>query len=85
MLPVVRALTGPADGPLADNNFGDTLGPGVAGPIAFLFILVLAIATALLVRNMNARLRRLPREFPPESASTPDDASGEPRTDNQTR
>ena len=37
-----------------------------------LFIIaLLAIATVLLIRNMNARLRRLPDRFPgPEGATT---------------
>jgi hypothetical protein len=49
---------------LAGNNFGDTLGDGVAGPLGLLIIVLLVIATILLVRNMNARLRRLPDHFP---------------------
>jgi Na+-transporting methylmalonyl-CoA/oxaloacetate decarboxylase gamma subunit len=47
------------------NNFGDTRGGALAGPLGLFMILVLLIATVLLIRNMNARLRRLPREFPP--------------------
>jgi hypothetical protein len=35
-----------------------------AGPLGLLVILLMLLATWLLVRNMNARLRRLPREFP---------------------
>jgi hypothetical protein len=49
---------------LADNNFGDTLGDGVAGPLGLLIIVLMVIATILLIRNMNARLRRLPDHFP---------------------
>jgi hypothetical protein len=49
---------------LAVNNFGDTRSGGLAGPMALLFILLLAVATVLLIRNMNARLRRLPEQFP---------------------
>jgi hypothetical protein len=49
---------------VASNNFGDTLGDGVAGPLGLLIIVLLVIATVLLVRNMNARLRRLPDHFP---------------------
>ncbi|MGI8646985.1 MAG: hypothetical protein ACR2JX_01965 [Mycobacteriales bacterium] len=45
------------------NNFGDTLSSGVAGPIAGVVILLLGIATVLLIRNMNSRLRRLPKSF----------------------
>jgi hypothetical protein len=55
-----------ADGvtPLADNSFGDNLGDGVAGPVGLLIIVLLAIATVLLVRNMNKHLKRLPESFP---------------------
>jgi hypothetical protein len=49
---------------LAVNNFGDTRSGGLAGPMALLIILLLAAATVLLIRNMNARLRRLPEKFP---------------------
>jgi hypothetical protein len=50
--------------PPTRNNFGDTMSDGMAGPLALLIIVLLAIATALLIRNMNARLRRLPERFP---------------------
>jgi hypothetical protein len=50
--------------PPTHNNFGDTMSDGVAGPLALLIIVLLAIATALLIRNMNQRLRRLPERFP---------------------
>ena len=36
-----------------------------AGPLGLLVVVLIALATVLLIRNMNARLRRLPREFPP--------------------
>lgn len=50
---------------LADNNFGDTRsGDGLAGPMALLVILLLAVATIFLIRNMNSRLKRLPESFP---------------------
>lgn len=49
---------------LADNNFGDTRsGDGLAGPIALVLILLLAAGTIFLIRNMNARLKRLPDKF----------------------
>lgn len=56
---------------LAQNNFGNTRTGGLAGPMGLFLILVLATATVLLIRNMNARLRRLPNQFPPASDSTP--------------
>ncbi len=46
------------------NNFGDTRSGGLAGPIGLFIIVLLAIATVLLIRNMNSRLRRLPDRFP---------------------
>jgi hypothetical protein len=46
------------------NNFGDTRGGALAGPLGLFMILVLLVATVLLIRNMNSRLRKLPREFP---------------------
>lgn len=48
---------------LADNNFGDTMSNGLAGPTGLVIILLLVIGTVLLIRNMNARLRRLPDHF----------------------
>ena len=49
---------------LAENNFGDTRSGGLAGPMGLFLIVLLAIATVLLIRNMNTRLRRLPDRFP---------------------
>jgi hypothetical protein len=46
------------------NNFGDTRGGALAGPLGLFLIVLLLIATVLLIRNMNSRLRKLPREFP---------------------
>ncbi|WFE23500.1 hypothetical protein O7621_09595 [Solwaraspora sp. WMMD937] len=48
---------------LAVNNFGDTRSGGLAGPMGLFLLLVLAAATVFLIRNMNARLRRLPQRF----------------------
>jgi hypothetical protein len=47
----------------ADNNFGDTRSGGLAGPTGLVIILFLIVGTVLLIRNMNARLRRLPERF----------------------
>jgi hypothetical protein len=60
------------DGVLAVNNFGDTESGGLAGPMGLLVIVVLVIATVLLIRNMNKRLRRLPDSF-----------SNEPKTERE--
>ena len=51
---------------LAVNNFGDTRSGGLAGPMGLFIIVLLCIATVLLIRNMNKRLRRLPDSFPDE-------------------
>jgi hypothetical protein len=49
---------------LAENNFGDTRSGGLAGPMGLFIIVVLAIVTVLLIRNMTMRIKRLPAEFP---------------------
>lgn len=49
---------------LAVNNFGDTRSGGLAGPMGLFIIVLMAIGTVLLIRNMNKRLRRLPDSFP---------------------
>jgi hypothetical protein len=49
---------------LAVNNFGDTRSGGLAGPAGLFVIVLMSIATVLLIRNMNKRLRRLPDSFP---------------------
>jgi hypothetical protein len=61
---------------LATNNFGDTReGSGLAGPIGLLVILLLAAATIFLIRNMNARLRKLPDEFPKSRSTDTSDSA----------
>ncbi|HEX5595828.1 MAG TPA: hypothetical protein VFX61_07395 [Micromonosporaceae bacterium] len=60
---------------LAQNNFGNTRSGGLAGPMGLFLIAVLAITTVLLIRNMNARLRRLPDRFPQQ---VKDEAAGQP-------
>ena len=42
-----------------------------AGPLGLLVVVLMLIATALLIRNMNSRLKRLPREFPPPPGDDP--------------
>jgi hypothetical protein len=59
-----------------DNYFGDTLGGGLAGPTALVIILLLATGTVLLIRNMNARLRRLPETFEQPRRDAPATADG---------
>ena len=48
---------------LADNNFGDTRSGGLAGPMGLLLIIILGAVTALLIRNMSKRIKRLPSTF----------------------
>lgn len=59
---------------LAENNFGDTRSGGLAGPTGLVIVLLLVVGTVLLIRNMNARLRRLPSSFEPP----PGDAAAAP-------
>ena len=42
-----------------------------AGPFGLLILLLMLVATFLLIRNMSARIKRLPPEFPDEDG--PDD------------
>ena len=44
-----------------------------AGPLGLLVVLLMFVATYFLIRNMNKRLKRLPREFPapPEPGKSP--------------
>jgi hypothetical protein len=53
---------------VAVNNFGDTRSGGLAGPMGLFIIVLMAIGTVLLIRNMNKRLRRLPDSFPDPAA-----------------
>jgi hypothetical protein len=61
---------------LAENNFGDTRDGAPAGPMGLFIILMLAVVTVFLIRNMNARIRRLPDRFPDQ----PDDNGDGPAT-----
>jgi hypothetical protein len=63
----------------AANNFGDTMGGGLAGPTGLVIILLLVVGTVLLIRNMNARLRRLPERF--ESPDRQDDTVNDVATE----
>ena len=50
-----------------------------AGPLGLLIIVLLAVATVFLIRNMNGRLKRLPREFPDAEDADGDHRPGSPR------
>ena len=60
---------------IAQNIFGDTRSGSLAGPLGLLIIVLLAIGTVLLIRNMNKRIKRLPERFPsqdePDSHQSP--------------
>jgi hypothetical protein len=62
-------------------DFGDNVPGGVAGPMGLLIILLLGIATVLLIRNMNSRLRRLPDRFPHQDDATGGGQPEEPPTE----
>ena len=40
-----------------------------AGPLGLLVVVLMVLATVFLIRNMNARLRGFPLEFPPPPPS----------------
>lgn len=67
-----------ATDPGQTNNFGDTRSGSLAGPIGLFFIVLLAVATVLLIRNMNARLRRLPERFPDPDHAGQGQGRGDP-------
>ena len=52
-----------------------------AGAVSLVVLLLMGVATALLVWNMNGRLKRLPAAFPvPDDSQGADGASPEPPT-----
>ena len=59
----------------AQNNFGDTMSDGLAGPMGLLIIVLLGIATFLLIRNMNKHLRRIPERFPDQPGGVAGDGT----------
>ena len=54
---------------IAQNIFGDTRQGSLAGPLGLLIIVLLAIGTVVLIRNMNKRIKRLPDRFPTQDSS----------------
>lgn len=64
---------------LAQNYFGNTRSGSLAGPIGAFLVGALAVTTVLLIRNMNARIRRLPERFtepPPADGGVPSGPDG---------
>jgi hypothetical protein len=66
---------------LTVNNFGDTRSGGLAGPMGLFIIVLMSIATVLLIRNMNKRLRRLPDSFPDVQPTQREAESDRPESD----
>ena len=56
-----------------------------AGPLGFLVVLLIGIATVLLIRNMNGRLRRMPRQFPDSGSDRDPSADQDPAADRETQ
>ena len=50
-----------------------------AGTLSFLIIVLMGVATALLVRNMNGRLKNLPSTFDPPQGAEPTNKAGDGR------
>jgi hypothetical protein len=52
------------------------------GPIPLFIVLLLAVVTALLIRNMTGRIKRLPPSFPdqPETDETDEEDADRPPT-----
>ena len=47
-----------------------------AGPIGLLIIVLMLVATVLLIRNMNRRIKRLPPEFPKQDEQPAQEPKG---------
>ena len=52
-----------------------------AGWLGFLIVVLLGVVTYLLIRNMNARLKRLPASFPNDPDPDDDESSSGPTAD----
>ena len=51
---------------------------GTAGPLGLLVVLLIGVSLVLLIRNMNARLRRLPPTFEPPKPPPAEDEDRDP-------
>lgn len=69
---------------LAQNYFGNTRSGSLAGPIGAFIIALLMVATVLLIRNMNSRIRRLPAQFPDQSDGPAEGMSDKPDSGSRT-
>ena len=50
-----------------------------AGPIGLLVVVLLGVATVLLIRNMDKRVKNLPSQFPDQPERGADERPPEPR------
>jgi hypothetical protein len=69
---------------LAQNYFGNTRSGSLAGPVGAFIIALLMVATVLLIRDMNARIRRLPARFPDQDDTPSEGMSDKPDSDQRT-
>jgi hypothetical protein len=60
-VPVVLVVSSPAQNPEPPPGQGPEFGK--ASPVALVVIVLLGLATVLLIRGMNKRIRRLPTAF----------------------
>ena len=51
---------------------------GTAGPLGLLLVLLIGLSLVLLIRNMNARLRRLPPSFEEQPRNDEDESPSPP-------
>ena len=47
-----------------------------AGPLGLLIVVLLGVSLVLLIRNMDRRIKRLPREFPEDGHGRPQRGAG---------
>jgi hypothetical protein len=69
----------PAQNPEPPPGKGEEFGK--ASPVALVVILLLAVATALLIRGMTKRIKRLPESFDPPVEQATEDAPGDAAED----
>lgn len=72
-VPVVL-VSGPAQNPEPPPGQGPEFGK--ASPVALVVIVLLGLATVLLIRSMNKRIRRLPTAFQDPAGSTAAEPTG---------
>ncbi len=68
---LARVPVPPGAPPVPGTERGEEFGK--TSPIALVVILLLGIATALLIRSMNKRLRNVPASFEPDGEGARDD------------